>query len=142
MTSQLTSPSQRVLPVNDEEVAAAYAAAYARADIDTLRDLLAPDVVSRLLMPADFRTLHGAEAYLDELAMAIAGVDGARPHSSSVAVIGDRFVTRSRICLDAGGGRYQLEHLEVVTVRNGRVVATDAVCTGFRPVGTESEAGR
>jgi hypothetical protein len=88
-------------------------------------------------MPADLRTLHGAEAFLEELAAAVAGVDGARPHSSSVQRIGDRFVVRARICLDAAGARYQLEHLEVVTVRDGHVVALDGVCTGFCPVAAD-----
>lgn len=128
------TPARRMVPGNDEEVAAAYAAAYASADLDALRELLAPDVVSRLLMPSDFRTLHGAQAFLDEFAEAVSQVDAARPHSSSVAVIGDKFVTRSRIVLDAGGSRYHLEHQEVVTVQGGHVVALDGVCTGFRPV--------
>jgi ketosteroid isomerase-like protein len=142
MTSQLTQHPQPVLPVNDEEVAAAYAAAYASADLDALGRLLAPEVVSRLLMPTEFRTVHGAQAFLDEMAEAISQVDGYRPHSSSVAAIGDKFVTRSRIALDAWGGHHQLEHLEVVTVRDGYVVAVDGVCTGFRPVATYDEASR
>lgn len=142
MTSQLTTRPQPLLPGNDEEVAAAYAAAYAGADLDALRDLLAPDVVSRLLLPADFRTLHGADAFVEELAAAISGIDGSRPHSSSAAPIGDKFVTRSRIVLDAGGVRHHLEHLEVVTVRDGYVVAIDGVCTGFRPVATGQEDRR
>ena len=54
-----------------------------------------------------------------------------------MAVIGDKFVTRSRIVLDAGGSRYHLEHQEVVTVADGYVVALDGVCTGFRPVATK-----
>ncbi|KAA1416429.1 nuclear transport factor 2 family protein [Nocardioides humilatus] len=137
MTSQLTHRPATLLPANDEEVAAAYAAAYAAADLDTLREVLAPDVVSRLLMPGDFRTLHGAEAFVDELAGAVAGVDASRPHSSSVQAIGDKFVVRARIELAVGGGRYQLEHLEVVTVRGGYVVALDGVCTGFRPVAVD-----
>ncbi len=134
-TSQLDRP-QALLPRTDEEVAAAYAAAYAGADLDALRDLLDPDVVSRLLMPADFRTLQGREAFLEELAGAVGSVDAARPHSSSVVPIGDKFATRSRLVLEAGGGHFQLEHQEVVTVRNGRVVAIDGVCSGFRPVAT------
>lgn len=133
MTSQLINP-MRLQPVNDEEVAAAYAAAYAAADLDTLREILAPGVVSRLLMPGDFRTLHGADAFVDELSDAVSGVDASRPHSSSVQAIGDKFVVRARIELAVGAGRYQLEHLEVATVRDGYVVALDGVCTGFRPV--------
>ena len=143
LTELLTDVSRRwIRPGNDEEVAAAYAAAYASADLEALRGLLAPDVVSRLLMPGDVRTLHGAEAFLAELAAAVAQVDATRPHSSSVAVIGDRFVTRARIVLDVGGSRYHLEHQEVVTVSNGHVVALDGVCTGFRPVATDGSEGR
>ena len=128
------SSTRWIPPGNDEEVAASYAAAYASADLETLRGLLAPDVVSRLLMPGDFRTLHGADAFVEELAAAVSQVDAARPHSSSVAVIGDKFVTRSRIVLEVDGSRFHLEHQEVVTVRDGYVVALDGVCTGFRPV--------
>jgi ketosteroid isomerase-like protein len=144
MTELMTeaNPTRGILPGNDEEVAAAYAAAYASADLDALRELLAPDVVSRLLMPGDFRTLHGKQAFLDELAEAVAQVDAARPHSSSVAVIGDKFVTRSRIVLEAGGSRYHLEHQEVVTIRGGYVVALDGVCTGFRPVAQDGSEVR
>lgn len=133
MTSQLTRPSY-LLPATDEEVAGAYAAAYASADIDALRDLLHPDVVCRLLMPADFQTGQGAERFLAELAGAVTQVDGWRPHSSSVAPIGDKFATRSRLVLEVDGARYHLEHQEVVTVSGGRVVSVDGVCSGFRPV--------
>ncbi|RHW24147.1 nuclear transport factor 2 family protein [Nocardioides immobilis] len=127
--------TQLTLTRTDEEVAAAYADAYASGDLDALRDLLAPDVVSRLLMPGDLRTLTGADAFLEELAGAITGVDAARRHSASVVPIGEKFTTRSQLVLEAGGGRYHLAHLEVVTVRDGLVVAIDGVCTGFRPVG-------
>ncbi len=139
MTDLMTvaNPTRLIPPGNDEEIAAAYAAAYASADLEALHSLLAPDLVSRLLMPGDLRTLHGAPAFLDELATAVAHVDAVRPHSSSVAVIGDKFVTRARIVLDVGGSRYHLEHQEVVTVANGYVVALDGVCTGFRPVATK-----
>ncbi len=122
-----------IMQHTDEEVAAAYAAAYAGGDVDALGDLLAPDVVSRLLMPAGLRTLNGVDSFKAELAEAIGGVDRARLHSSSAAPVGDKFVTRSRLVLYAGGGHYHLEHLEVVTVENGRVSAIDGVCTGFRP---------
>lgn len=131
-----------ILPGSDEEVAAAYAAAYASADLDALSGLLAPDVVSRLLMPADFRTLRGAQAFIEELAEAVSHVDAAGPHSSSVAGIGEKFVTRSRIILDVGDSRYHLEHQEVVTIENGQVVALDGVCTGFRPVASGAEAAQ
>ncbi len=139
MTTQLTIPPL-VPQGTDEEVAGAYAAAYASADLDALREILAADVVSRLLMPGDFRTLHGAEAFVDELAAAVSQIEGWRPHSWSVTPIGERFATRSRLVLVAGGDRYQLEHQEVVTVRNGRVVAIDGVCSGFRPVATDRSA--
>ncbi len=134
-TTQLTRPPM-LQPTSDEEVAGAYAAAYACADLDALRDLLDEQVVSRLLMPGDFRTLVGREAFVQELAEAVGGVDGWRSHSSCVTPIGDKFATRSRLVLWAGGGRYQLEHQEVVTVRNGRVVAIDGLCSGFRPMAT------
>jgi hypothetical protein len=140
MTTTLLTIPPLVRPATDEEVAGAYAAAYASADVEALLEILAPDVVSRLLMPTDFRTLTGNEAFVEELATAVAQVDGWRPHSWSVAPIGDRFATRSRLVLEAGGGRYQLEHQEVVTVRNGKVVAIDGVCSGFRPVTTDRSA--
>ena len=135
MTSQITLPPQ-LLPATDEEVAGAYAAAYASADVDALRDLLAPEVVCRLLMPGGVQGLEGAEVFVEALVGAVSEVDGWRFHSSSVAPIGDKFVSRSRLALEVGGDHYQLEHLEVVTVSGGRVVAIDGVCTGFRPVGT------
>ncbi len=115
-------------------MAAAYAEAYACGDLEALRDLLAPDVVSRLLMPGGFRTLTGADAFIAELAAAIGGVDAARRHSSAAAPIGEKFTTRSELVLVAGEGHYRLAHLEVVAIRDGRVVAIDGVCTGFRPV--------
>lgn len=135
MTSQLTRPPH-LLPATDEEVAGAYAAAYASADVDALRDLLHPDVVCRLLMPGDVQSLRGAEAFVEVLSAAVAGVDGWRTHSSSVTAMGDRFATRSRLVLEVAGDRYQLEHQEFVTVDAGRVVAIDGVCSGFRPVAT------
>lgn len=141
MKTQLTIPPL-VRPGTDEEVAGAYAAAYASADFEALRVILAPDVVSRLLMPGDFRTLHGAEAFVDELAGAVSQVDGWRPHSWSVMAIGEKFATRSRLVLEVGGGRFQLEHQEVVAVRDGRVVAIDGVCSGFRPVDAHRSAVR
>ena len=122
-----------IMQPTDEEVAAAYASAYARGDVDAMSDLLAPDLVSRLLMPGGLRILDGVDAFKAELAEAIGDVDGARLHSSSAAPIGDKFVTRARLVLYAGGGHYHLEHLEVVTVEDGRVTAIDGVCTGFRP---------
>lgn len=139
MNIQLTIPPL-VQPATDEEVAGAYAAAYATADLEALREILAPDVVCRLLMPGDYRTLTGNEAFVDEMAAAVAQVDGWRPHSWSVTPMGEKFATRSRLVLEAGGGRYQLEHQEFVTVRNGRVVAIDGVCSGFRPVTTDRSA--
>ncbi len=139
MTSQL-SLAPLLSTATDEEVAGAYAAAYACADLEALRSILAPDVISRLLMPGDFRTLQGGDAFVTELAAAVAQVDGWRSHSSSVVPIGDKFATRSRLVLEAGGDRYQLEHQEVVTVRNGRVEAIDGVCSGFRPVTTDRSA--
>ncbi len=96
MTSQITLRPQ-LLPATDEEVAGAYACAYASADVETLRDLLAPDVVCRLLMPGGVQELQGAEAFVDALVGAVSGVDGWRFHSSSAAPIGDKFVTRSRV---------------------------------------------
>jgi hypothetical protein len=135
MTSQLTRPAH-LLPATDEEVAGAYAAAYASADVDALRDLLHPDVVCRLLMPGDVLTCRGADEFIEGLSAAVAGVDGWRTHSSSVTVIGERFATRSRLVLEVDGDRYQLEHQEFVAVDAGRVVAIDGVCSGFRPVAT------
>lgn len=130
--------AERTLPLTDEEVAAAYAAAYASCDLDALREVLGADVVSRLLMPGGLRELRGADAFLDELAGAVAGVTGYRMHSSEAEPIGDRFVTRSRLVLEVGSDRFQLEHREVVEVRDGHVVAIDGVCTGFRPTGSRS----
>ena len=141
MTTQTTHPPY-LLPMTDEEVAGAYAAAYAAGDIDALRDLLHPDVECRLLMPADVQSLRGAEAFIEGLAAAVAAVDGYRPHSSSVTPMGERFATRSRLVLEAEGGHYQLEHQEFVTVRGGRIVAIDGVCSGFRPVATGAETRR
>lgn len=141
MTSQTTLPSQ-LLPATDEEVAGAYAAAYASADVDALTSLLAPEVVCRLLMPGGVQELQGADTFVEALAGAVSEVDAWRFHSSSVAPIGDKFVTRSRLALEVAGAHYQLEHQEVVTVRGGRVVAIDGVCTGFRPVVAQASDAR
>lgn len=141
MASQITRPTQ-LLPATDEEVAGAYAAAYASADVVSVRDLLAPDVVCRLLMPGGVQELQGAEAFVEGLVGAVSEVDAWRFHSSSVAPIGDKFVTRSRLALEVAGTHYQLEHQDVVTVRGGSVIAIDGVCTGFRPVATQGPETR
>lgn len=142
MTTQLVQPAQ-LQPTTAEEVAGAYAAAYAAADVDTLRHVLHPQVVCRLLMPGDVLTLEGADAFVEGLLAAASEVDGWRTHSSSVVPIGDRFATRSRLLLEVDGGRYQLEHQEFVTVRDGLVVAVDGVCSGYCPIRDRgSEADR
>lgn len=140
MTHQQLTPPPIAEPATDEEVAGAYAAAYAHGDLDALRAVLAPDAVFRLLMPGDFHTVHGSAAFVEQVAHAMSQADRWRPHSNTVAPIGDRFAARIRFVIEVGLERFHLEHQEVVSVRNGRVEAIDSVCSGFRPVATDHSA--
>jgi SnoaL-like domain len=120
---------------NDADVAVArrYADAYAAFDVETLRAVLDPDLRFRQINPGGYLALDTARAYIDATADFLTRFTDHAAASSRAEPVGDRFATGSRMILQAGNRSYVMEHQEIVTVLDGRVVAIDRVCTGARP---------
>jgi ubiquinone/menaquinone biosynthesis C-methylase UbiE len=114
-------------------VAQRYADAYAAFDTGELREVLAPNLRFRQVNPGGYLELDSAHAYIDATRQFL---DGYGTHQSAGAVaeeLGDRILTASRIELHRDRSRYLIQHSEIVTVADGKVIEIDSVCTGARP---------
>jgi hypothetical protein len=117
----------------DVETARDYARAYAAFDEAAVRVMLADSLVFRQVNPGGYLALDSADGYIAATRDFVSSFDSHGAESFGAGPVGDRVATTSRMWLTAGGQRYVMEHQEFVTVREGRVVAIDSVCSGARP---------
>jgi hypothetical protein len=110
-----------------------YAEAYAAFDTSELADVLAPDLRFRQVNPGGYLELSSARAYIDATGQFLDTYDTHRSAGASAEDMGDRILTTSRIQLHRDRGRYLMQHSEIVTVADGKVIEIDSVCTGARP---------
>jgi ubiquinone/menaquinone biosynthesis C-methylase UbiE len=114
-------------------VARRYADAYAAFDTSELADVLAPNLRFRQVNPGGYLELDSARAYIDATGQFLDTYDTHRSAGASAQQMGDRFLTTSRIQLHRDRGPYLMQHSEIVTVADGKVIQIDSVCTGARP---------
>ena len=114
-------------------VARRYAGAYAAFDTSELLEVLAPDLRFRQVNPGGYPELESADAYIDATSQFLETYDAHRSAGASAEEFGDRILTTSRIRLHRDRGQYLMQHSEIVTVADGKVVEIESVCTGARP---------
>lgn len=114
-------------------IARRYAGAYAAFDTRELIEVLAPNLRFRQVNPGGYLELGSAQAYIDATSQFLDTYDTHRAAGASAEQMGDRIVTTSRIQMHTDDGQYLMQHSEIVTVIDGRVVEIDSVCTGARP---------
>jgi hypothetical protein len=114
-------------------IARRYADAYAAFDASELLDVLAPSLRFRQVNPGGYLELDSARAYIDATGQFLDTYDKHRSAGASAEEMGDRILTTSRIQLHRDHGQYLLQHSEIVTVADGKVIEIDSVCTGARP---------
>jgi len=121
------------MPKDPVFVARSYADAYAAFDVPALREALAPTLQFRQINPGGYLSLTTADDYIDATKAFLDGFDRWEPACASAEPFGDRVATTSRLRLHQGGHSYLMQHSEIVTVRDGKVVAIDSACSGPRP---------
>ncbi len=119
---------------DDLAIAAEYAAAYAGFDAGALRRVLSPRLRYRQINPGGVLCFDSADGYVDATADFLAGFTSHEAVSHDAEIFGDRVVTASRTRLGLADRTFLMEHREVLTIADGRIVAIDAVCTGPRPL--------
>jgi hypothetical protein len=115
------------------EVGRVYAEAFAGFDEKRLKDVLAPDLRYREVTPAGFLDLRSAAAFLGETSDFLQEFESWETVAATSEAMGDRVLATTRVRLHYGTSTYLVEHREVLTITDGRVVAIDGVCTGARP---------
>jgi hypothetical protein len=119
-------------------VAGRYAGAYAAFDTSELLDVLASNLRFRQVNPGGYLELDSAHAYIDATRQFLDAYDIHQSAGASADEMGDRILTTSRIQLHRDQDQYLMQHSEIVTVADGKVIAIDSICTGARPAGNET----
>ena len=114
-------------------IARRYAGAYAAFDTSELLEVLAPNLRFRQVNPGGYLELDSAHGYIDATSQFLDTYDTHRSAGASAEQMGDRILTTSRIQLHTDRGQYLMQHSEIVTVADGKVIEIDSVCTGARP---------
>ena len=111
--------------------------AVAERDFGRLAEAFAPDVRMRALIPPGPVELAGAESATDRFATWFGGWDALELVQSGIDEIGDRVHVfyRLRVRRLGEAGKVIEQHL-FCALAEGRIVALDLVCSGFRPDGT------
>jgi len=110
-----------------------YAGVYAAFDTSELLDVLAPNLRFRQVNPGGYPELDSAAAYIDATRQFLDAYDVHRGAGATAEEVGDRILTTSRIQMHRDHRQYLMQHSEIVTVADGKVVEIDSVCTGARP---------
>lgn len=115
------------------ETATAFASAYAAADYPRVETQLDPAVRYREITPSRVLEATGPAAILDEERDFLARYDRHETLQLVVERVGGRVGARTRWRLYRGEESEVVEWCEYMTVRDGRIVALDAVCSGPMP---------
>lgn len=116
------------------DAASVLVGALARGDFWRLVGTLAPDVRMRALLPSGPVELSGAEAAAARFAAWFGGADDLELVNAGSDEVGDRLHVFYRLRLDRGGDpRRVVEQHLFCALDDGRIVALDLVCSGFRP---------
>lgn len=115
------------------ETGTAFAEAYANGDFEGVEARLHPEVHYREITPRRVVDAIGPAAILEEGREFLAGYDGHETLALEVEQVGGRVGARTRWRLHRGGETEVVEWCEYMTVRDGLVVALDAVCSGPMP---------
>jgi SnoaL-like domain len=120
-------------PTDPVAIARRYAQAYAAFDTDELLAVLAPDVQFRQVNPGGYLQLDSVQAYVNATKEFLDNFERCEAASATAEAFGDRVCTTSRLRLYQGQRTYLMQHSEIITIREGRVVAIDSACSGARP---------
>jgi SnoaL-like domain len=116
------------------DLGAALVAALAGRDFGRLAHMLAPDVRMRALIPPGLVELSGAELAAARFASWFGESDGLELVHAGSDEVGDRLHTFYRLRLKRPGDPWKVveQHL-FCALDEGRIIALDLVCSGFRP---------
>src|SRR5919109_3289365 len=115
------------------ETGRAFAEAYAAGDYSGVEALLDPEVRYREITPSRVVEATGAAAILEEEREFLGRYDRHETLELEGARVGARVAARTRWRLHRGDETEVVEWCEYMTVRDGRITALDAVCSGPMP---------
>ena len=108
--------------------------ALAERDFARLAETFAPDVRMRALIPPGPVELAGAESAAERFATWFGGWDALELVQSGIDEIGDRVHVFYRLRVQRLGDAWKvIEQHVFCALAEGRIVALDLVCSGFRP---------
>ena len=114
------------------EVGRAFAAAYAAADYDRVRELLADDVRQREINPREYLEFHNADEVIEEGRDFWERHPGIEVIELDVRKAGELIRIINRWRLTREDGRVELcDFYELVRVEGAHVVDIDLVCSGW-----------
>jgi hypothetical protein len=124
----------RQRPSSATDLGARLIAALQERDFGRLADTLAPDVHMRALIPPGPVELAGAESAAERFATWFGGWDALELVQSGIDEIGDRVHVFYRLRVRRLGEAWKvIEQHVFCALAEGRIVALDLVCSGFRP---------
>ena len=124
MTVQLSSVT---------ETADAFVAALAKQDFDGLARALAPDVRMRALIPPGPIEVIGADAAAARFSSWFGSAESLELVQRGAEWVADRLHLFYRLRVKRPGDSWKIVEQHLTCTVNGRIVAFDLLCTGFRP---------
>jgi hypothetical protein len=110
-----------------------YLKALAGKDFAAIRALLSADVTFRALIPSGLRQAKGADEATAMIQQWYADCDVIEVLSVSTALVGDRNGVSYRLRVHENDAWYTVGQQVFYTVKDGKVIALDLLCSGFRP---------
>jgi ketosteroid isomerase-like protein len=114
-------------------VAQRYASAYARFDTHELLDVLAPNLRIRQVNPAATLSSAAHRHTSPPRRLFSTATRPTRPRRQAPTRSAIASSRTSRIQMQRTGQLYLMQHSDILTVADGKVVKIDSVCTGTRP---------
>jgi TusA-related sulfurtransferase len=138
-TVQATESRDRSRELHD--VATAFLNALTTRDFAAARSVLADELPMRMLVPAGLMSDVGADATIGRISSWFTDADPLEVEASSAVVVAGRAAVTYRLRLHKPTGWYLIEqHLMLDVDADGRIMAIDLLCSGFRSI-TPDEAG-
>lgn len=115
------------------ETAKAFASAYAAGDLDTVEELLHPDVRYREVTPGQVLDETGPGPIVEEAREFLEKWGPAETLDLDVHPVASRVAARTLWRLRGGDTSAVVEWCQYLTVEDGRITVIDAVCSGPLP---------
>lgn len=136
-TSDLSTRPRQGFTV-DEVPSAAFVEALARRDFEAVEATLSPAVRFRGLLPSGAMECQGSGAVVERLAAWFGASERFEVQEASAEPVADRMGIRYRFRLRPHpfvpeSGWHVIEQQAFCEIANGKIVALDVLCTGFRP---------